>query len=141
MATEITNSGYIAVKGGSYKIDGINVASPNNIYYEEHTMSRSWNDASGAQHKYNIRVRRKVIWKYSVIGRESLNEITNILNNKRDNTGSTRFNITTDYYSGITTMIVEWGTPFKVECVDSTKDLFTCEISFIEPIGHKLPTA
>lgn len=139
MDTNITKSGYIEVTTNSFKIDGVAVAAPSDIAYEEHTMSRAWNDASGEQHKVNLRVRRKVIWKYSIIGRESLNKITNILNTKRDTTGSTRFLITTEYYSGVTDMTVEWGTPFKVECVDSMKDLFTCEISFIEPIGKKLP--
>lgn len=136
----ITASGYIEVSSESFAIDGISVASPTGIKYEEHTLSRAWNDASGVQHKVNYRVRRKVVWVYSVIGRESLNKIYEILNNKRKNTGSTRFDIHTEYFTGEEDMHVEWGTPFNVENIEGIKNLFSVEIEFIEPIGIKLPT-
>lgn len=137
----ITASGYIECKGGTFKIDDIVVASPTGIKYEEHTLSRSWNSASGEQWKTNYRLRRKVTWVYSVIGRESIKEIYNILNKKRIETGRTRFDIHTEYFAGDIDMHVEWGTPFKVEVVDSMKNLFNLEIEFIEPIGIPLPTS
>ena len=138
---ELTNSGYIAVKGGTFKIDGITVASPDGIDWEEHTLSRAWNSSSGEQHKINMRIRRKVVWKYSVIGKESLDEIYNILNTKRTKYCSTRFDISTLYFTGIENMTVEWGTPFKVNCIDGVKDLYSCDISFVEPVGIKLSGA
>lgn len=134
----ITGSGYIAVKGGVFKIDGQVVASPDSIEWEEHTLSRAYNTASGEQVKFNYRIRRKVVWKYSVIGKESFDEIYKILDDKRVNHASTRYDIDTLYMGGNRTMLVEWGTPFKSECIDNQRDLYTCEFSFIEPIGTKL---
>ena len=131
---EITASGYIETAGGTFEIDGQAVASPSGIKYEEHTLSRSWNDAYGVQQKYNYRLRRKVIWIYNIIGRESLKKIYNILNNKRLK-GSTRFNIKTEYFTGVEEMNVEWGTPFNPQTVDSRPNLFSVEISFVEPEG------
>lgn len=136
----ITASGYIEVTGDSFSIENIKVASPTSIKYEEHTLSRTWNDATGVQHKVNYRVRRKVTWIYSVIGRESLIKIYNILNNKRISSGQTLFNIHTEYFAGDIDMQVEWGTPFNVEAIEGMKNLFNLEIEFIEPVGIKLPT-
>lgn len=136
----ITASGYIEVKNGAFKIDGTTVASPTGIKWEEHTLSRSWNDASGKQHKVNYRVRRKITWIYEVIGKESLVYIYNILNNKRINTGSTRFRVNTMYIDGEKIMTVEWATPLEVEVIDSKKDLYSVQISFVEPEGTRLPT-
>ena len=135
---KITGSGYIAVKGGTFGIDGIPVASPTGINFEEHTLSRSWDDATGIMHKINLRLRRKVVWVYDVIGFESMQEIFNILNNKRVKKASTRYSIDTWYLSGQENMIVEWGTPWKSECIDGNKNLYRCELSFIEPIGIDL---
>ena len=136
---KVTSSGYIEVKSGKFKINNNTIANPSGIEYEEHTLSRAWNDASGIQHKINYRLRRKFMIKYDVIGKESLNDIYDILNGQRIETGSTRFNVEIPYITGQLTTVVEWGTPFKVECIDNKLDLYTLEISLIEPIGVALP--
>ena len=136
----ITASGYIEVNSGCFKIDSLEIASPDGIKYEEHTLSRVWNDATGVQHKVNYRLRRKITWIYSVIGRESFMRIYNILNGKRVSTGKTFFNIHTETPFGETDMQVEWGTPFSVENIEGMRNLFQVEIEFIEPVGIKLPT-
>ena len=136
----ITASGYISTTCDLFKIDGKKVCSPTGLKWEEHTLSISWNSASGIQHKINYRVRKKVVWMWSVIGREDLKEIYNILDKKRENTGSTLFNIHTDWITGEIDMEGEWGSPYIVEGFEGMRNLFNQSISFIEPVGFELPT-
>lgn len=137
----LTACGYISTKSDTFKIDGKQICSPTSIKWEEHTLSMAWNSASGVQHKINYRVRRKVTWIWSAIGREDLKEIYNILNKKRINTGSTKFVIHTDWITGEEDMTVEWGTPYTVQGVEGVQELFNQSISFIEPVGIALSTS